>query len=98
SAAAEARQRVATLLEVRDPAFQKRAGRDAVRREDAGRDSGARAALADRDDSPSVLKLVRELTNEAVGDVAALGDVALVALVLLPHRDDTRCAAGHSGL
>ena len=69
---------VATRLPVRDAAVEERPRVDAVRCEDARGHAGARAALADRDDGSPVRELVRVRAHEAVRDVAAAGDVALV--------------------
>src|SRR5947208_13565365 len=76
------------LLEVRDSAVEQRPGRDAVGGQDARGYRGACAALADRDDRAAVRQLAGELADKAVRNVAALRDIALVALVLPADIDD----------
>ena len=61
---------------------------EAVCSEDARRDGGPRARLADRDDRLVAREVGLAEREQAVRDVAAAGDVAGVALVLLAHVDE----------
>ena len=73
-----------------DSAVPDGVGVEAVRCEDARRDRGARAGLADGDDRPVPRKVGLTEREQAVRDVAAPRDVAGVALVLLAHVDELR--------
>ena len=63
---------------------------EAVRGEDARRDRRPGPRLADRDERAVTRKVVLAHRQQAVGDVAAAGDVAVGALVLLADVDELR--------
>ena len=61
-------------------------------------DGGARARLADGHHRLAVRELPGELAHEAIGDVPALRDVALVPFVLLADVDDLDGVVGDQPL
>src|SRR5207253_4760609 len=100
TAAASERDRLAAACApAGDAAVQDRARRDARRREHARRDGGARAGLADRHHGPLPGEAVlRRGPHDAIRDVAAAGDVAGVALVLLADVHERDLVAGEQAL
>ena len=70
-----------------DPAVEHRAGRHAFRGQDRGGDAGAGAALANRHYRPVGGDVGAADREQAIRDVAAPRDVAVVALVALANVD-----------
>ncbi len=87
TAAAELDRRLAGLSPRVDPAVEDRTCVVAPSGEDARCDRGARPGLADRDERSVGRELDGAEREETVGDVAAAGDVARIALVLLADVD-----------
>src|SRR4249919_3098405 len=88
AAAAELDRRPARLDPGVDAAVHDRMRVEAARRQDACGDRRSRSGLADRDDRPVARQVGLAESEQAIRDVPTAGDVARVALVLLPHVDE----------